>query len=169
MRARSLVTYRVQCSSFFPSTLLWRVVLSSFFFFFFQAEDGIRDGHVTGVQTCALPISRVHIEQAGKLGLGDNTELIRVVRYHDGLLSILKGDFEKAQETLGSLSYEGLKSEELIISLGLAILRIGMTPKEITIDYPDRALIRRAGLAEHFAAEKNMSDAQREYDMVVRD
>src|SRR5690606_40895051 len=25
---------------------------------FFQAEDGIRDFHVTGVQTCALPISR---------------------------------------------------------------------------------------------------------------
>src|SRR5690606_40644177 len=29
---------------------------SSFTFFFFQAEDGIRDFHVTGVQTCALPI-----------------------------------------------------------------------------------------------------------------
>src|SRR5690625_7864078 len=29
------------------------------FFFFFQAEDGIRDGHVTGVQTCALPISQL--------------------------------------------------------------------------------------------------------------
>src|SRR5205807_6756749 len=28
-----------------------------FFFFFFQAEDGIRDYKVTGVQTCALPIS----------------------------------------------------------------------------------------------------------------
>src|SRR6266511_6265627 len=28
-----------------------------FIFFFFQAEDGIRDFHVTGVQTCALPIS----------------------------------------------------------------------------------------------------------------
>src|SRR5690606_40401032 len=27
-------------------------------YFFFQAEDGIRDFHVTGVQTCALPISR---------------------------------------------------------------------------------------------------------------
>src|SRR5690606_40672953 len=26
------------------------------FCFFFQAEDGIRDFHVTGVQTCALPI-----------------------------------------------------------------------------------------------------------------
>src|SRR5260370_19400707 len=27
-------------------------------FFFFQAEDGIRDSSVTGVQTCALPISK---------------------------------------------------------------------------------------------------------------
>src|SRR5690348_18063622 len=31
--------------------------LGFFFFFFFQAEDGIRDGRGTGVQTCALPIS----------------------------------------------------------------------------------------------------------------
>src|SRR5207237_6746404 len=29
---------------------------SFYFFFFFQAEDGIRDSSVTGVQTCALPI-----------------------------------------------------------------------------------------------------------------
>src|SRR5260370_3259231 len=33
----------------------WRRV--NYFFFFFQAEDGIRDSSVTGVQTCALPIS----------------------------------------------------------------------------------------------------------------
>src|SRR5690625_6536583 len=32
------------------------VVMYYFAYFFFQAEDGIRDGHVTGVQTCALPI-----------------------------------------------------------------------------------------------------------------
>src|SRR3712207_8478344 len=31
-------------------------MLSSYMFFFFQAEDGIRDIGVTGVQTCALPI-----------------------------------------------------------------------------------------------------------------
>src|SRR5258708_27191708 len=31
------------------------------FFFFFQAEDGIRDDLVTGVQTCALPIFAVRI------------------------------------------------------------------------------------------------------------
>src|SRR2546429_6875143 len=32
------------------------LVVFYFFFFFFQAEDGIRDVAVTGVQTCALPI-----------------------------------------------------------------------------------------------------------------
>src|SRR5438876_7024793 len=35
-------------------SLLWLCFVV--FFFFFQAEDGIRDGRVTGVQTCALPI-----------------------------------------------------------------------------------------------------------------
>src|SRR5437764_8200314 len=34
-----------------------RILLYPLFFFFFQAEDGIRDTSVTGVQTCALPIS----------------------------------------------------------------------------------------------------------------
>src|SRR2546430_8009243 len=34
-----------------------RVQSACFVFFFFQAEDGIRDLTVTGVQTCALPIS----------------------------------------------------------------------------------------------------------------
>src|SRR5437763_15146304 len=34
---------------------MWSVYLF-LFFFFFQAEDGIRDTSVTGVQTCALPI-----------------------------------------------------------------------------------------------------------------
>src|SRR5258708_28371441 len=33
------------------------VLIVLYFFFFFQAEDGIRDDLVTGVQTCALPIS----------------------------------------------------------------------------------------------------------------
>src|SRR5690606_40283738 len=35
-----------------------------FLFFFFQAEDGIRDFHVTGVQTCALPILKLSWEVA---------------------------------------------------------------------------------------------------------
>src|SRR2546430_15022170 len=44
-------------------------------FFFFQAEDGIRDLTVTGVQTCALPIFQSHggvapIAESGRLAAG---------------------------------------------------------------------------------------------------
>src|SRR5256885_11659569 len=44
-------------------SLLWKLLSDPaqhlpYFLFFFQAEDGIRDYKVTGVQTCALPISR---------------------------------------------------------------------------------------------------------------
>src|SRR5207237_5320409 len=35
------------------------------FIFFFQAEDGIRDSSVTGVQTCALPISLALVRDVG--------------------------------------------------------------------------------------------------------
>src|SRR6266702_5756592 len=47
--------------------------------FFFQAEDGIRDGHVTGVQTCALPISRV-------IGIDPGTVSIDLCGLEDGRL-----------------------------------------------------------------------------------
>src|SRR5437868_12351125 len=46
-----------------------------FFFFFFQAEDGIRDRNVTGVQTCALPIFTRALklqEKAGEVGFDWN-------------------------------------------------------------------------------------------------
>src|SRR5207249_8997275 len=39
------------------------------FFFFFQAEDGIRDRNVTGVQTCALPI--LHLRRIADWWVGD--------------------------------------------------------------------------------------------------
>src|SRR5689334_24693044 len=40
------------------------------FFFFFQAEDGIRDGTVTGVQTCALPIFAASLRKRDGTGEG---------------------------------------------------------------------------------------------------
>src|SRR5256885_2880634 len=43
-------------------------------FFFFQAEDGIRDYKVTGVQTCALPILLARIEVMLRRGGGTAVE-----------------------------------------------------------------------------------------------
>src|SRR5258708_19119543 len=49
------------------------------FFFFFQAEDGIRDDLVTGVQTCALPIFMLLMPVIGRLvSKADSRHLIAV-------------------------------------------------------------------------------------------
>src|SRR5690606_40960055 len=50
-------------------------------FFFFQAEDGIRDFHVTGVQTCALPICELQI--VGERVAVDDREIGRDAVEHE--------------------------------------------------------------------------------------
>src|SRR2546425_7203908 len=49
-----------QCQLIFIKLAFKRLYSRICFFFFFQAEDGIRDKLVTGVQTCALPIFLSH-------------------------------------------------------------------------------------------------------------
>src|SRR5690606_39553040 len=58
-------------------------------FFFFQAEDGIRDFHVTGVQTCALPISYTSLHKPIYDLEGDRT-----------LMEVLISDQAQDPETL---------------------------------------------------------------------
>src|SRR5205809_362702 len=52
------IAVRYTQDAFSRSGWLWPVDAKGEPLFFFQAEDGIRDVAVTGVQTCALPISR---------------------------------------------------------------------------------------------------------------
>src|SRR3712207_2540853 len=75
------------------------LMLVCYFFFFFQAEDGIRDIGVTGVQTCALPISHYELAkralEAGKHVLvekppamrgSEMDELVRIAAERDLVL-----------------------------------------------------------------------------------
>src|SRR5688572_31706809 len=64
--------------------MFFSVYVCLFFFFFFQAEDGIRDLTVTGVQTCALPIYPMDFTDARwparTRGMPPATGQIRIVR-----------------------------------------------------------------------------------------
>src|SRR2546426_10490388 len=96
-----------------------------FYFFFFQAEDGIRDYKVTGVQTCALPIwavrvfevagevegERIHCEDARPAGAQRRKRLlVRVVavggeddeRIHAGLLPVAEQVVHPAVQRLAA-------------------------------------------------------------------
>src|SRR3989440_634902 len=68
----------------------WITALCSwkrFCFFFFQAEDGIRDLIVTGVQTCALPIFRLHPAIRMSKCLAERREGLREIVPHDRRVS----------------------------------------------------------------------------------
>ena len=61
----------------------------NFFFFFFQAEDGIRDYKVTGVQTCALPISiQTTLQLSQQISLESVCCVYNVIVFN-GLFSIM--------------------------------------------------------------------------------
>src|SRR5437764_3671151 len=64
---------------------------TALYFFFFQAEDGIRDTSVTGVQTCALPIYALPIEE--KSGVPFASEIPGVMHAcgHDAHTAMLLG------------------------------------------------------------------------------
>ena len=62
--------------------------------FFFQAEDGIRDRLVTGVQTCALPISAPHLAQS---------EQVTVERYRHIQFAHIEHDVAQAMGVHASL------------------------------------------------------------------
>src|SRR5439155_8223506 len=80
--------------------------------FFFQAEDGIRDGHVTGVQTCALPISGLSGKSGAALAaflrliesLKAETqglplpETIEVMLEKSGLVAYYKAERDRSEE-----------------------------------------------------------------------
>src|SRR5690606_41189828 len=74
-------------------------------FFFFQAEDGIRDFHVTGVQTCALPIFNAFKDGRNEKLLQERltwaaaTALGKAILSHDtsGSLELLKKLFTHAR------------------------------------------------------------------------
>ena len=110
-----------------------------------------------------------HLRQGRQLGIGDNQDLSKAMRYHEACLMLLKGDFENAEGIFSGLSYDNVNSENLIIAHGLALLRIPQMPNQIDPAHRDRELIRRAGYAEHLIAQKNMSDAQQEYERLVAD
>src|SRR5947209_9989702 len=86
--------------------------VSASYFFFFQAEDGIRDIGVTGVQTCALPISEVRTFKGGQ---PDKTRIYHVyVKPGRRSLVVFRSPAERGQKMLmlGDDFWLVLRSEE---------------------------------------------------------
>src|SRR5699024_12002253 len=87
--------------------------------FCFQAEDGIRDRNVTGVQTCALPILGLYTQYAM-----DMDQIIVVPGNHDINFRVKKGNQEIAYADLAAKrNYMDLYEELYKIKIGRASCR----------------------------------------------
>src|SRR5438034_11591417 len=78
-------------------------------FFFFQAEDGIRDHCVTGVQTCALPISAEKTSEIGGTQPGIPAEHERKAQRRERSCAGVVTGIPRDRDTWGP---EGTRSEE---------------------------------------------------------
>src|SRR6266446_7433501 len=84
--------------------------------FFFQAEDGIRDYKVTGVQTCALPICPAHIEgNRAYLSYGDGGGIILDVSDMSQPKMISQIAFRGITATQGIHTYLPLPSRKIAL------------------------------------------------------
>src|SRR5207249_4880305 len=119
-------------------------------FFFFQAEDGIRDRNVTGVQTCALPISK-----DPKWYVSQLKPLQAQVEHIDGELRTLRRARKDGRGTTGAVALDqdaegvttGAQMQVLEVRRKKLLLRIdeleeqarhnGLDPGSVRADIPE--------------------------------
>src|SRR2546426_413380 len=118
------------------------------FFFFFQAEDGIRDYKVTGVQTCALPIldsARLYAEQIpalwrfGPVTVADHTR-------DDSMAGIARRILADAPPrfALVGLSMGGYVAFEILRQAPARVMRLALLDTSARPDTPEQSDARRA-------------------------
>src|SRR5256886_5668701 len=82
-------------------------------FFFFQAEDGIRDLTVTGVQTCALPICRfAELPSLNPRELTTQESAVSLATWSPGTNRSASGTFVAPERRMSSLETIATRSEE---------------------------------------------------------
>ena len=103
-----------------------------------------------------------NIQAAKDLGIRKEEQLENVLQYHEGMLLLRKGDYERAIESLQLLVSKGVQSEALDTALGMSVLL--MLPKNAPAEKsPERQIVIRAGRAEHDSLLKKTDDAKKEY------
>ncbi|MGB6158401.1 MAG: tetratricopeptide repeat protein, partial [Acidobacteriaceae bacterium] len=85
------------------------------------------------------------VQRALALGAADDTRNSQILRYHEGQLLTRLGRFEEALTAYGYFAHQHLSSDELLVAVGLATLRMPQFPKDA--DPAQRSMIALAGNA----------------------
>src|SRR5215510_798856 len=86
------------------------------FCFFFQAEDGIRDGHVTGVQTCALPICHRPVDLAAATAANKSTSALTKSGVGGTMAAFRLGAIEQRRSAMATAGTGRLAGRTVLIT-----------------------------------------------------
>jgi tetratricopeptide (TPR) repeat protein len=109
-----------------------------------------------------------NIQKAKALGIQSEGGLPNVLTYHEGMLFLRAGRYERAVETWQPLVRAGVQDENLDFAIGMGVLLIrpkGAPPE----GSPTRAIVTRAGTAERRHMAKEFAAAKRDYLALVQE
>jgi tetratricopeptide (TPR) repeat protein len=107
-----------------------------------------------------------NIQIAKTLGIQTEGGLPNILTYHEGMLLLRAGRYERALETFQPLVRAGVEDENLELAIGMGVLLI--RPKDAPAEgSPTHAIVKRAGRAERRHMAKEFADAKREYVALV--
>src|SRR2546428_10635088 len=110
-------------------SMFWYVCKSNgFVFFFFQAEDGIRDLIVTGVQTCALPISQQDVADAVGRDRSTVANALRLLKLPAAVLALLH---EGGLSVGHARALLALEDTRVATSLAKEAVDLGLSGREV--------------------------------------
>src|SRR5690606_41220744 len=110
---------------------------------FVQAEDGIRDFHVTGVQTCALPIYVIGVNFQFRLGIDlgiGRGQQVAVAHFRQGLLCVLVDMNAPVKHGLGRVTDDaaahlvGRAVRNLVLDVGVIVDQLPAAPQIDTVE-----------------------------------
>jgi len=103
----------------------------------------------------------IHLRQGNLLGVGENSELRMVARYHEAILHNRFEQFELAYDVMAPLINEQPETSDLVFALGLAMLRMACLPPEAPAD--KREMVFKAGRATSYLITKRQQEAAQEF------
>ncbi|MFN0088347.1 MAG: tetratricopeptide repeat protein [Blastocatellia bacterium] len=106
-----------------------------------------------------------NLRHGNSFGFGDRDELRRVARYHEAILLNRAENYELAYDVLSRFMDKRSESPEVIVALGLAMLRFPYLPAAIPA--AKREMVFKTGRAAYMAAINRVGDAQREYGEMI--
>ena len=116
-------------------------------------------------QTGDYEHAAISLQRGRSLGVSDNSELARVVRYHTALVYIRFEYFESAYDVLNEFVRSGQESQKVIEAFGLTLLRMPLLPNEIPSDNREKVLL--AGQAGYNMAARRLEQARAAFDLLL--